>query len=287
MRSGLRHLWRPLVLAVISSGLPSCAALVQAQSEDSLSVTEAAKQARDRQEHAGQHPRVITNEDLEKLNQKDRPLRIVAPRRRSKPEFPPSPSIFTCPRVVNAAQVGSDQDGTCGDLAALELRRQIEEAKERLDLLRRVNDARGQVISDDDFDPQYFRPGQSGLNVGGPPRSDAQSQSPTRIQQRAVQDRLTLLQRQLLIVCEPADVADIRRRLDQAEDDLDFAQRKYALDREAYYQQAASPAGAEGNAWLDSERQQLSELDAQVDALREELASAQAARANAPGGPHF
>jgi hypothetical protein len=247
-----------------------------AQDPQSPSVVDAAREARERQERSGRHPRVITNEDLEELNRNQRPLRIEGTRSRSKPEFPASPSIFTHPRILNAAQVQDDSFSGCEAPHADQLRAQIGAAEQDLEALQRENDAQGPVISDNGLDLQYFQPGQSGLNVGSPPRLDSQPQSQTRVAQQEVQDRLDALRKQLQIACEPPEIAVVQRQLDQAESDLDLAQRQFALDQEAYYQQPASPNGAQGNAWLDSERQQVVDLQALVDELRAELASAQA-----------
>ncbi len=252
--------------------------------EPAASVVDAARQARERQERPGKHPRVITNEDLEKLNRNSRQeLKILAPRRKG-PEFGLPPGGFGRPKLMNASQVSelplsAEASRGCDSPRARELRAEVAGVQAQLDTLRAINDSYGAVVSNDDWDPQYFRPGGSGLFLGSPPRSDSQPQSASRVGQAELEERLARMQRGLQIVCEPPRVAEIQRKLDQTQGELDLARRQFALDQEAYYQQPASPSGAPANAWLDSERQHVLDLQGRVDQLRAELAAAQAASA--------
>jgi hypothetical protein len=243
---------------------------VVAQSEQSLSITEAARQARERRERSGKAPKVFTNEDLERLSREQRQLRILMPRPRGKPEltFPPFHR-----RILVNADATQIEAGGCDTSYAAELKLEINALEEQLAALQRETTLPQNPVSNSDWDPQYFRSGQVGLDVGAPPRSDAEPQVPARVAEVQVQGTLEALRKELRALCMPSEAADIQRRLDEAEYNLDWARRKFALDQEAYYQQPASPSGASGNAWLTSEREQVEQLESEVVQLKAQLST--------------
>jgi hypothetical protein len=84
---------------------------------------------------------------------------------------------------------------------------------------------------------------------------------------------------------EDPEVARLKEELAQAERALDWLKRGFALDKDAYYSKADYASDTAGKDKLDSEQQQISDKQQEVDALKarlQELLSRKPKAAQAP-----
>jgi hypothetical protein len=149
---------------------------------------------------------------------------------------------------------------------------ELRSAEQELAQLRYALQYNPPVVSGNDLDLQYFRPGNSGLDVGSPPLLDAEPPAPARVAEVEVEERIVYLRKALRVACEPPEAARIQIAIYQAEDELNLLQRQFDLDQDDYYSvPVTEPLG--GNPQLDAEQQQIEDLQAEIDSLQAELAS--------------
>ncbi len=217
-------------------------------------MVEAARNARGRALSSGKHPRIITNADL-------------------GVQFPvSSPSTFDLQlSSTNADEVPNPLSAGCDNPQAERLKADLQSAQQELDQLRRDLQYNPPVVSDHDLDLQYFKPGNSGFNVGAPPLLDTQPPVPARITEVELEERIDRLQKALRLACEPPEAARIQSAIDDLERELDPRQRQFALDQEDYYSTPVTERIG-GNPQLDAEQQQIQALQAEIQNLREQLA---------------
>ena len=255
-RSNLRTRLTGTLTTILWSVLLAFALVPCARGQES--IADAARNARTRKTSTVDHARIITNADLAALN----------------PGAPPS--VF--PLQTNAAENSSPVDAsaavpsTCDNPQAEGLRAELQAAQQELDQLRRDLQYSSPVVSGNNLDPQYFRPGNSGFNVGAPPLLDSQPPAPARVTEVELQERIGSLNKALRIACAPPEGAKVQADIDQAEDELNLLQRQFALDQEDYYSTPVTERLG-SNSQLEAEQQQIQDLQAQVDALKAELAA--------------
>ena len=71
---------------------------------------------------------------------------------------------------------------------------------------------------------------------------------------------------------EPQEVTDLKDRIKQAENDLDFQKRQLSLDQDAVYSKTDYANDRAGLAKIASEKQQVSDKQQEVDGLKAKLA---------------
>jgi hypothetical protein len=241
-----------LVVAVLVLAL---AAPVRSQeSLPAQSVVEAARNAREHTANSAKHSKIITNADLgeERSAAIDSALQ------------PPS---------TNGATVPNPSAADCNNPESASLKMELQAAQQELDQVRGELSRQPTVISGNDLDLQYFKPGGSGLNVGAPPLLDAQPPNPALVTQVQLEEKIASLKSALRLACEPPEAASIQSKLDQLEQQLGFLQRDFALHRDAYYSRPDYAGDTTGKARLDAEQQQIQSLQSEVDRLRNELAA--------------
>jgi hypothetical protein len=160
----------------------------------------------------------------------------------------------------------------CDNPQAEGLTMELQAAQQELADIRNELQYNPPVVSGNNLDPQYFQPGNSGLNVGSPPLLDAEPPAPARVAEVEIKQRIDYLTKAVRIACEPPEAARIQIAIYQAEDELNLLQRQFALDQDAYYSVAVTERLG-GNPQLDAEEQQIQDLQAEIDSLRAELAS--------------
>jgi len=223
---------------------------------------DAARSARERAFSSGSHSKIITNADLG-----------VQP-----PVL--SASTFDLQLAsTNADEVSNPLPAGCDNPQAERLRVGLQAAQQELDQLRRDLQNDSPVVSGNDLDLQYFKPGNSGFNVGAPPLLDAEPPVPARITEVELTERIERLQKALRLVCEPPEAARIQSAIDDDERDLDLFQRQFALDQEDYYSTPVTERLG-GNPQLDAEQQQIQDLQAEIQNLREQLSALISAQAS-------
>ena len=232
-------------------------ATAQAQEPpQSQSVVEAARSARERKQTSVKPPKIITNADLgtQVSSSTSNGALAVAP-------STPADSASSAPQA-------------CDNSQALRLAADLQAAQEQLDALRRDLDYQAPAISGNNLDLQQFRPGSSGFTVGTPPLLDSEPAAPARATAVELQETVASLTKALRIACAPPQAARVQAELDSAEHHLDLLQRQFALDRDAFYTKPDFAQDVTGKASLDQEQQQIQDLQAQIDTLRQQLAAA-------------
>jgi len=241
-----------LVVAVLA--LAFAAPARPQESHPAQSVVEAARNAREHKTHSAKAPRIITNADLgeERSAAIDSALQ------------PPS---------TNAAAVPNPSAGGCDNPESAALKMELQAAQQELDRVRGELSYQPEVISGNNLDLQYFKPGNSGLNVGTPPLRDAQPPNPMLVAQAELEEKIASLKNASRLACEPPEAASIQSELDQTEQQLKLLQRDFALHQDTYYSRSDFAGDIAGKARLDAELLQIQNLQSEVERLRQELAA--------------
>lgn len=243
-----------LTFAVLALGFAG-PARPQAAPTSGDSVADAARNARAQKSNSTGNPKVITNDDF-------------AP----PPSAPaPGPSANSQASSGTQSEVSASTSGDCHNPDAERLKAQLEAAQEQLDQLRRNLSRDPAVISGGDLDTKNFKPGSSGVAMGSPPLSQSVPQSPARIDEVSLQDKVASLKEAARLACEPPGEAAIQVKINAAEDQLKLLQREFALDQNAYLSNTNYREDTAGKAKLDGEKEQIDSLQSEIDRLKEEL----------------
>lgn len=147
------------------------------------------------------------------------------------------------------------------------------------------------VITDDDLDKGNFIPGQSGVNVGGPPELETQPPSPQAVAAAEASDKASEEAAEKKAADEDAETAKLKEQVAEAEKQLDLLRREFALDSDAYYSKTDFANDKAGKAKLDDEQQQIAAKQQELDNLKirlaalEELKSRRKPAAKKPAAP--
>ncbi len=170
----------PLLLASLA-----LAFVVPARSRQSpsttQSVTEAARNTRERIANSTRHPKIITNDDLQvqySLPSADLPVQSATT------EAPAPPATG------------------CDTPEAKRLKTELQATQQQLDQLRHELYSQPQVISGNDLDMTNFKPGFSGFNIGAPPLLNTQPPIPARVTEVELEDKVAALTKALRLACE-------------------------------------------------------------------------------------
>lgn len=266
-----------LLLAV---GIP---VLAQDSSQATESVADAARAAREQKASAAKQVKVITTEDLVPPT----PLpaesgTAAAPSAKTAKSSPVSKTKVAKTNVgQSAANAPSGAPAT--DEAAVEkkncdnpdneerLQEEWQAAQEERDQLRRELNADPPVISGGNVDMTNFKPGNSGVAFGSPPLSETVPQSPARIQEVELNERIASLEQAMKIACDSPEDAEIQRKINEAAQQLKMLQQEFDLDRSAYYAKPNYADDTEGKAKLDVEQQQIADVQSEIERLKQEL----------------
>jgi hypothetical protein len=129
------------------------------------------------------------------------------------------------------------------------------------------------VISDDDLDRRNFQPGQDGLNVGGPPKLETEPPSAEAVAAAEASDAAAEKGAAKKAADEDAELARLKGQLTTAEKDLDLAKRELALDQDAYLSKPDYANDTASKAKLDTEKQQISDMQQGVEKLKTRVAA--------------
>ena len=218
------------------------------------SVAEAARIERERRANSTNHPRIITNAEFQARYGDS------------------SPSAFSLPDAsTNAAQVSTPPSASCNNAQVEELQAELQDAQRDLDRQRDEFSRQPVVISGNNLDLRNFKPANSGFYIGALPAAEAQPLAPPRVSAAELGERITSLEKELRRACESPEAAEIDNKLDAAEQQLSQLERAFDLDRETYYSQPDYIRNTAGKAQLDAEEQQIRQLQAEIEALRNQL----------------
>ncbi len=227
------------------------------------SVTEAARNAHQQTANSSKGAKVITNDDLSPASPSPSPSTVAA-----SPATPPE-------SAAKPAEEPAEPSTNCDSPDDQKIKDELQAAQDELDQTRHQLNQDPKVISDGDVDMSNFKPGSSGVAFGSPPLSDAQPQSPARINEVMLEQKVASLKKAAQIACSTPKGAEIQEKLDSAESQLKLLQSQFNLDQSSYYSKPGYSGDTSGKAKLDAEQQQIESLQAEVDRLKSELPAAQ------------
>lgn len=238
-----------------------------AQSQQSTppapSIADAARAARAQKSTAP--GKIFTNDDL-----------APSPAAPAETEESAAQAAPITPGKAAAAAASASESTGCNNPNNEQIQAELQAAQDELDQLNRDLAYDPKVISNGDVDLKNFKPGSSGLAFGSPPLSQSQPQSPGRIQQVTLEERIAALKQASAVACAPPKDAKIQEKLDAAQNQLKWLQRQFDLDQNVFYSKTNYAQDAAGKAKLDDEQQQIESLQAEIDSLKAELPPPQA-----------
>ena len=143
-------------------------------------------------------------------------------------------------------------------------------------------DARKQsrVISNEDLDTEYFKPGQEGLYLGVPARSKTEALCASGAVTTEAADQAAPSANKEPpkdvdsgeVDAEDAEIAKLKKEIVEAEENLKWQQRELALDQDTVYSNPNYTDLQTGKARLDSEQQRINERQYEIEGLKGHLA---------------
>jgi hypothetical protein len=267
----LRILFTTLTLATVSAGVLSIP--VQGQQTPSPSVADAARAAQAQKPNSGTPPKVITNDDLapRAIAATPEATSQAAPANSTAaPQTPANePSKPTLPQSTLTTPSSDCNNPERNDAIQAEL----QAAQAELDQLRRDLAYDPKVISDNDVDMRNFKPGSAGVGFSSPPMSQTQPQSPDRVKEVILEQKLASLKKAVVIACDSPENGDIQRRIDEVQKQLNLAQRELDLDSSTYYSKPNYTQDTAGKAKIAAEQEQVQSLQSEINSLKQELAA--------------
>jgi hypothetical protein len=225
------------------------------------SIAEAARNAREQKSNSTKHPKIVTNDDLG--------VQSSVPS--TSPSLPESSS-------TSVAEVPKPQAAECDNPDAERVKAELLATQAEQDQIRHELSYHPVVISDGDVDMKNFKPGKSGLDVGGPPLLESKPLVPARVAEVNLDEKISSLTRALRIACDSPKDAGIQTKIDSVEQKLKVLQREFDLDQAAYYSKTNYAADTAGKAKLDAEAQQVQYLQSEIERLKGELAASKASQ---------
>jgi hypothetical protein len=137
------------------------------------------------------------------------------------------------------------------------------------------------VISNEDLDTEYFKPGQEGLYLGAPAKLKTETLSASgTVTAEAADQAATSANKEPRpkdvdseeAVAEDAEIAKLKKEIAEAEEDLKWQQRELALNQDTVYSNPNYTDFQTGKAKLDSEQQQINERQQEIEGLKARLA---------------
>ena len=274
------RLWASLLPITLASLALAAGPSTRAQEspEATGSLTDAAKAAREQKAGAAKQVKVITTDDLVP----PAPLAVEAGNaaapssktqtNRTAAKAPTGQAAAVKPSESTTTQTEEPAEKkNCENPDDQRLQEELQAAQEERDQLRRELNADPLVISGGNVDLTNFKSGGSGVAFGSPPLSQTRPQSPARIQEVELNERIASLERAMKIACDSPDDAAIQRKIDDAERQLKMLQQEFALDRNAYYSKPNYADDTAGKAKLDAEQQQIDEAQSEIEQWKQEL----------------
>jgi hypothetical protein len=144
------------------------------------------------------------------------------------------------------------------------------------------------VISNDDLDMKYFKPGEEGLKLSALAGLKTEAPSASGVA-AASSESLPVARDSLLAevarlkeqVAEDAEIAKLKEQIAEAEEHLKWQQRELALDQDTVYSNPNYTDSKTGKARLDSEQQRINERQQEIEGLKAHLAVLQERRKQA------
>jgi len=145
---------------------------------------------------------------------------------------------------------------------------------------------RAKIISNEDLDLEYYKPGQEGYNFGSPSRSSTASPSTVAVvadgaDQSAAstnKDSQPNSKESEEAAAQDEEIKKLKERIAKAEDQLKWQQRDFALSQDTIYSNPNYTDLQTGKAKLESQQQAINEMQADIDVLKARLTALQERR---------
>jgi hypothetical protein len=136
------------------------------------------------------------------------------------------------------------------------------------------------IISNEDLDLEYYKPGQEGYNFGAPSGSSTAAPSTVAVaadsaDQSAAstnKDSQPKSKESEEAAAQDEEIKNLKEQIAHAEDQLKWQQRDFALNQDTVYSNPNYTDFKTGKAKLDSEQQQINERQQEIEGLKARLA---------------
>lgn len=256
---GRRSFSLPFTIILLTPLLDVSARPQDPPPQQTQSIVEASRIAREHKSGKVGQPKVITNDDLQPM-----------------PALPQSGASPAESSPKNEAEAPAPKAEACNNAEVDKLKSELESAQEQLDQVRRDLSYQPEVISNGNLDSSNFKPGSSGFQFDSQPLAQTQPLPPARITEVALNEKIASLKAALQVACDSPEAAGLQKELDAVEKELSWLQRQVALDQDTYYSQTGYAADAAGKARLDAEQQRIEFLESEKERLSKELAATRA-----------
>lgn len=127
------------------------------------------------------------------------------------------------------------------------------------------------VVTNEDLDTGTYVPGQSGVNIGGPPQQESAPPPRQAVAAQEAADKAAEEAGTKKAPGDDAEIVELKKQVAEAEKDLDLMRRELALDSEAYYSKTDFASDKAGKAKLATEQEQIAAKQQEVDDLKARL----------------
>lgn len=129
------------------------------------------------------------------------------------------------------------------------------------------------VITDDDLDKEYIKPGAQGLTVDAPAKLETQPPSPEAVADAAAIPSAAPDPATVAAASDDPAIAKLKESIADAEKDAELARRELALDQDMFYSNPDYEHDIAGKAKLDALQQQINEKQQEIDRMKTRLAA--------------
>ncbi len=143
------------------------------------------------------------------------------------------------------------------------------------------------VIQNEDLDLEYFKTGQEGLDVGGPPESDAQPPSPSAVASAEAADQAAAPDKEdeekkrkesAAAAALDSEIARLKAQITEAQGSVQLQRRELALDQDTIYSNPNYTDFQTGKGKLEAEQQAIDEKLQEIEEMKAEFAKLQERR---------
>jgi len=141
------------------------------------------------------------------------------------------------------------------------------------------------ILSNEDLDLKYYKPGQEGYNFGAPSGSSIAAPStvavaPDGADQSAASNKESQPKSKESeeAAAQDEEIKKLKEQIDKAEDQLKWQQRDFALNQDTVYSNPNYTDLQTGKAKLESQQQVINEMQADIDVLKARLTALQERR---------
>ena len=134
------------------------------------------------------------------------------------------------------------------------------------------------VITDDDLDKEYVKPGAQGLTVDAPAKLETEPPSPDAVADAAATPSTPPDPATVPAASDDPEITRLKNAIADAEKDADLARRDLALQQDTVYSNPDYEHDTAGKAKLAALQQQINDKQQEIDRLKARLAALEEAQ---------